>query len=40
MMFWCFYSLGYGDLGFTGHPSTITENLDRYAAQGKRLTGW
>ena len=24
--------LGYGDLGFTGHPSTLTPNIDRIAA--------
>merc|ERR1711965_78780 len=32
--------LGYGDLGFTGHPSTRTPELDRLAAQGRRLTNW
>lgn len=32
--------LGYGDLGFTGHPSTHTPNLNKLAALGKRLTGW
>ena len=32
--------LGYGDLGFTGHPSTQTPNLDKLAALGKRLTSW
>ena len=32
--------LGYGDLGFTGNPSTLTPNLDRLASQGMRLTNW
>jgi arylsulfatase A len=32
--------LGYGDLGFTGHPSTRTPELDRLAAEGRRLTNW
>ena len=32
--------LGYGDLGFTGHPSTSTPALDRLASDGKRLTSW
>ena len=32
--------LGYGDLGFTGHPSTRTPNLDRMAYQGRILTSW
>ena len=32
--------LGYGDLGFTGHPTTRTPNLDRIASQGRRLTNW
>jgi hypothetical protein len=32
--------LGYGDLGFTGHPTTHTPNLDRLAAGGLRLTTW
>jgi len=32
--------LGYGDLGFTGHPSTLTPNLDKIAAEGMRLTSW
>ena len=32
--------LGYGDLGFTGNPSTRTPNLDRLAFQGRRLTNW
>lgn len=32
--------LGYGDLGFTGHPTTQTPNLDRLAWNGKILTTW
>ena len=32
--------LGYGDLGFTGHPSTSTPALDRLASLGMRLTSW
>jgi arylsulfatase A len=32
--------LGYGDLGFTGHPTTHTPALDRLASTGKRLTQW
>ena len=32
--------LGYGDLGFTGHPSTLTPALDELAAGGMRLTSW
>lgn len=32
--------LGYGDLGFTGHPTTKTPNLDRLAWNGKILTTW
>ncbi|KAL6478868.1 hypothetical protein MHYP_G00123010 [Metynnis hypsauchen] len=30
--------LGYGDLGFSGHPSSLTPNLDRLAANGLRFT--
>ena len=30
--------LGYGDLGFTGHPTAFTPALDRLASTGKRLT--
>ena len=32
--------LGYGDMGFTGHPTAHTPALDRLAATGKRLTQW
>lgn len=32
--------LGYGDLGFTGHPTAKTPNLDRLAWNGKVLTTW
>lgn len=32
--------LGYGDTGFTGHPTTHTPALDRLASTGKRLTQW
>jgi len=32
--------LGYGDLGFTGHPTTKTPNLDNLAWNGKILTTW
>ena len=32
--------LGYGDLGFTGHPTTKTPNLDQLAFHGKILTTW
>jgi arylsulfatase A len=32
--------LGYGDMGFTGHPTTKTPNLDRLAWNGKILTTW
>ena len=32
--------LGYGDLGFTGHPTTHTPNIDRIASQGKILSNW
>ncbi|KAJ8373887.1 hypothetical protein SKAU_G00044670 [Synaphobranchus kaupii] len=30
--------LGFGDLGTYGHPSSITPNLDKLAAQGLRFT--
>jgi len=32
--------LGYGDLGFTGHPSTSTPNIDALAYGGKILNSW
>ena len=32
--------LGYGDLGFTGHPTTSTPNIDSLAFGGKVLTTW
>lgn len=32
--------LGYGDPGFTGHPTTHTPNIDRLAFGGKVLTSW
>jgi len=32
--------LGYGDVGFTGHPTTLTPNLDQLAWNGKVLTTW
>lgn len=32
--------LGYGDVGFTGHPTTSTPNLDKLAYNGKILTTW
>ena len=32
--------MGYGDAGFTGHPTASTPNLDRLAHGGKRLTSW
>ena len=32
--------LGYGDLGFTGHPTTKTPNIDKLAYNGKVLTTW
>jgi arylsulfatase A-like enzyme len=32
--------LGYGDLGFTGHPTTRTPNLDQLAWNGKVMTTW
>jgi arylsulfatase A-like enzyme len=30
--------LGYGDLGFTGHPTTNTPNIDQLAYGGKVLS--
>lgn len=32
--------LGYGDCGFTGHPTTQTPNIDKLAWNGKILTTW
>jgi hypothetical protein len=32
--------LGYGDVGFTGHPTTHTPAIDALAYGGKRLTSW
>jgi arylsulfatase A len=32
--------LGYGDLGFNGHPTTHTPNIDKLAHGGKILTSW
>eukprot|EP00536_Pseudo-nitzschia_multiseries_P001825 jgi/Psemu1/322277/estExt_fgenesh1_pg.C_230042 len=32
--------LGYGDLGFTGHPTSKTPTLDQLAWNGKILTTW
>ena len=32
--------LGYGDMGFTGHPTAKTPNLDKLAWNGKVLTTW
>ncbi len=32
--------LGYGDTGFTGHPTTQTPALDALAFGGKVLTSW
>jgi len=32
--------LGYADLGFNGHPTTVTTNMDRLAWNGKILTTW
>merc|ERR1719420_524354 len=32
--------LGYGDTGFTGHPTVNTPNIDRLAFGGKVLTTW
>jgi arylsulfatase A len=29
--------LGHGDLGAYGHPTTLSPNLDKFAAEGKRL---
>jgi arylsulfatase A len=32
--------LGYGDLGFTGHPTVHTPNIDALANGGKTLSSW
>ena len=32
--------LGYGDLGFTGHPTTHTPSIDQLAYGGKILNSW
>eukprot|EP01084_Bolivina_argentea_P092225 165947_1 len=32
--------LGFGDLGFNGHPTITTPNLDHYAHEGMRLNQW
>ena len=32
--------LGFGDLGFTGHPTVQTPNIDALANGGKILTSW
>ena len=32
--------LGYGDLGFNGHPTTKTPNIDKLAYSGKVLSSW
>ena len=32
--------LGYGDLGYTGHPSYRSPNIDRLARDGKVLTSF
>lgn len=32
--------LGYGDLGFTGHPTILTPNIDALAYGGIRLQTW
>ena len=38
--FVCKDDLGYGDMGFTGHPSTSTPNIDALAHGGKILNSW
>ena len=40
VLFFFVDDLGYGDLGFTGNPSARTPNLDRLAADGRRLHSW
>eukprot|EP01083_Nonionella_stella_P294495 1001119_1 len=32
--------IGYGDVGFTGHPSISTPNIDKLASEGMVLTSW
>jgi arylsulfatase A len=32
--------LGYGDVGFNGHPTTRTPNIDKLAFNGKILSSW
>ena len=32
--------LGYGDVGFNGHPTTLTPNIDALAHGGKVLSTW
>ena len=32
--------LGYGDVGFNGHPTTKTPNIDKLAHEGKILSTW
>ena len=32
--------LGYGDVGFNGHPTTRTPNIDKLAFSGKILSSW
>lgn len=32
--------LGYGDLGFNGHPTVVTPNIDKLAYNGKILSSW
>lgn len=29
-----------GDLGFNGHPTTVTPNIDKLAFNGKVLSSW
>ena len=32
--------LGYGDVGFNGHPTTFTRNVDKLAYGGMILSSW
>lgn len=32
--------LGYGDVGFNGHPTTFTRNIDKLAYGGMILSSW